>query len=196
LQAEGRLAVLEQTVGAPGLYHRGDVYVYPSRLDGIGLTVPEALACGLPAIVPDEPPMNEFLDATSGRVVTVASRAEREDGYFWPMCLADVEHLTVQMQTYVDGVAGIAEAKRAARCYAEAHLNWYRNSADLPELLAKVKPLPAARKEKALQAARLFERNRAKQSARFWLSYHFPSAVGTVRSLYRAISKRSLSRER
>ena len=31
----------------------GDVFVYPSRLEGIGLCVPEALACGLPVITTD-----------------------------------------------------------------------------------------------------------------------------------------------
>ena len=57
------------TVAAPGLYHLGDIYVYPSILDGLGLTVAEALSCGLPCIVPDNAPMNEFIQSgINGRI--------------------------------------------------------------------------------------------------------------------------------
>jgi glycosyltransferase involved in cell wall biosynthesis len=187
LQAEGRLRICDQTVSAPGLYHLGDVYVYPSRLDGIGLTVAEALACGLPVIVPDEAPMNEFVDATSGAMVPVKSRAERGDGYYWPMCFVDVDQLRIKMQAYVDGMSGLGAAKRAARTYAETHLDWMANSRDLPERLAQIKPLPAAQKKDALRMARSFERRQATKSTRYWLSYHFPQTVAVARRAYRAV---------
>jgi 1,2-diacylglycerol 3-alpha-glucosyltransferase len=71
LQHENRLVVTVQTVPAPGLYHLGDVYVYPSRLDGIGLSLAEAAACGLPLIATDSPPMSEFVSDTNGQLVSV-----------------------------------------------------------------------------------------------------------------------------
>jgi 1,2-diacylglycerol 3-alpha-glucosyltransferase len=65
-----RIQLIEQTIGAPGLYTRGDVYVYPTRLEGIGLTIAEALSSGLPVITTDEAPMNEFvLHGINGRLV-------------------------------------------------------------------------------------------------------------------------------
>ena len=72
-----------ETVAAPGLYHLGDIYVYPSILDGLGLTVAEALSCGLPCIVPDNAPMNEFIQSgINGRIADVEYLYARSDGYF------------------------------------------------------------------------------------------------------------------
>jgi glycosyltransferase involved in cell wall biosynthesis len=43
------------------LYDDGDVAVQPSKFEGIGLTVPESMACGLPTITTNAAPMNEFV---------------------------------------------------------------------------------------------------------------------------------------
>src|SRR5699024_8244340 len=39
--------IIEKSVTAPGLYYLADVYVYPTMLDGLGLTMYEALSAGL-----------------------------------------------------------------------------------------------------------------------------------------------------
>ena len=52
---------LTETVSAPGLYYLGDVFVYPTRLEGIGLSVSEALSCGIPVITTNVPPLSEFV---------------------------------------------------------------------------------------------------------------------------------------
>lgn len=139
LVQQGRLKIYDQEVPAPGLYHLGDVYVYPSRLDGIGLTQAEALACGLPLIVPDNPPMNEFITSDSGLAVPVDKLWARWDGYYWPQCLASVDGLQVAMQTFVDDFASLARRKRQARAYAEEHLDWYKNGAGLNDWLTSLK---------------------------------------------------------
>jgi 1,2-diacylglycerol 3-alpha-glucosyltransferase len=65
----------QKTVSPPGLYHSGKIYVYPSKLEGLGLTVLEALSCGLPVIATDTAPMNEFVkDGFNGFLVKVAKR--------------------------------------------------------------------------------------------------------------------------
>jgi len=41
------------------IYKGGKIYIAPSRREGLGLPIPEAMACGLPVITTDAPPMNE-----------------------------------------------------------------------------------------------------------------------------------------
>ena len=43
------------------LYEEGDVFVYPSTAEGIGLQILEAMSCGFPVITTNHPPMNEYI---------------------------------------------------------------------------------------------------------------------------------------
>ncbi len=187
LVGAGRLEIRQETVGAPGLYHLGDVYVYPSRLDGIGLTVAEALACGLPVITTDNPPMNEFVDGTNGRVVRVKSHGERQDGYYWPQSFVDEEDLKIQMQSMVQDPDSLASRKTAARQYAEKNLDWRKNAAPLAEIFGSMQRSASPSKAAAIRAAKQFESRRARQSVRSWLSYHYPAVVRSARDLFRAL---------
>jgi len=45
---------------AADIYNKGNIYVCPSRREGLGLPILEAMACGLPVITTDAPPMNEW----------------------------------------------------------------------------------------------------------------------------------------
>lgn len=135
LTSKGALQIYSEEVPAPGLYSLGDVYVYPSRLDGIGLTQAEALACGLPLIVPDNPPMNEFISPESGFAVPIEKLWARADGYYWPQCQVNLEALTHTMQTFIDEFDSLAASKKAARAYAERYLDWFRNGEGLGEWL-------------------------------------------------------------
>lgn len=131
---KGRIEILHKTIPAPGGYHLGDVYLYPSRLDGIGLTVCEALACGLPVIVPDEPPMNEFVDG-NGKVgfrVPVVKRFVRSDGYYWPMCELDVEQLSRVMESLACHPERLSVLKCNARTHAVSDRSWKTNATALP----------------------------------------------------------------
>lgn len=125
LESSGRLVCYEKTVSAPGLFHLGDVYVYPTRLEGIGLTIMEAAACGLPVIVTDTGPMNEFIsDGVNGSLIKVERFEPRNDGYYWPQAFCDVEDLTRKMQWYVDRMQEVSEMKKRARSIAEERFNW------------------------------------------------------------------------
>jgi glycosyltransferase involved in cell wall biosynthesis len=147
LERQGRLEIVQATVGAPGLYTRGDVYCYPSRLEGIGLTVPEALSSGLPVIVPDHPPMNEFVHPEeTGLVVPVTSFEEREDGYFWPQCSVDVAGLRDAMETFLRMGDGVHEYQAAARRAACRELTWQDRASALEASIrgASIRPLSEA----------------------------------------------------
>lgn len=139
IQYDARIKLICETVGAPGLYHLGDVYVYPSRLEGIGLTIAEALASGLPVITTDCPPMNEFvLNDVNGKLVPVNNYRARSDQYFWPESICSESALADAMQAYVDKPDIVELHKRNARSWAVEHLDWSKNSAGLAGRLGEI----------------------------------------------------------
>lgn len=119
----------------PFPYNEGDVYLYPSRLDGIGLSLPEALSCGLPAITTDCPPMNEFVKTRiNGQLVNVEKYLGRYDGYYWAESLCKIDSLTQAMQSYVDDRNMVKNQKKVARELALLDLNWKNNSIKLSDI--------------------------------------------------------------
>ena len=133
INLDKRIVFIEGTFD-PFPYIKGDVFLYPSKLDGIGLTLPEALAHGIPSITTDNPPMNEFvIEGINGLLVKVASFLGREDGYYWAESHIDVEHLTILMQSMVDkGHLYLNEMKHSTLNDAKEHLDWEKNAKDLP----------------------------------------------------------------
>lgn len=107
--------VIEKTVQAPGLYYMGDIYVYPTTLDGLGLTMYEALSAGLPVITSDNAPMNEIIDESVGALVSIEKYLSREDGYYWPLCYVDKRDLYEKMNYFADNLDVVKEMKQAAR---------------------------------------------------------------------------------
>lgn len=86
------------TVPAPGLYHKGHILVFPSKLEGLGLPLLEGMACGLPAVATDAPPMNEFVQNNyNGLLVKVAKRFLRGDGISFPEEIVDINDLAFKM---------------------------------------------------------------------------------------------------
>lgn len=136
-----RITVVQKTVEPPGLYHMGSVYVYPTRLEGIGLSLPEALSCGLPAIVPDEGPMNEFVQSSFGILVPVEKHHIRHDGYYWPECEVSPQALAVAMQTYIAHPELVFEQSAKARAFSTEDLSWKKNSQKLLSAISQSKKI-------------------------------------------------------
>jgi len=134
----GSLEIVKGTVSAPGLYHLGDVYIYPSRLEGIGLTIAEAMSCGLPVIVTNEEPMNEFVDLNTCSVVNVTERKKRKDGYYWPMAFVDIVELSSSMIKYIRNPEFLQEAKINVRGYALNNLDFNKNKVNIQIALDKL----------------------------------------------------------
>ncbi len=116
----------------PVPYCDGDVYVYPSRLDGIGLTLPEALSSGLPAITTNSPPMNEFVShMKNGILVDVQEFRGRPDGYYWPEAICSENSLANAYSYYISNPEMVIAHGEAARATAETDLEWTQNASFL-----------------------------------------------------------------
>lgn len=147
LQVSGNLVIIQKTIPAPGLFHLGDVYVYPSRLEGIGLTIAEALASGLPVVVPDYPPMNEFVaEEKAGFLIKVDRLHARNDGYYWPLCTIDINDLTAILEQITSQPNLVKQMQVNTRKYAEEKLNWKNNKEIILNIFEQTKLLPANQK--------------------------------------------------
>jgi glycosyltransferase involved in cell wall biosynthesis len=137
-----KLEIINNSVPAPGLYHLGDVYVYPTRLEGIGLTIAEANACGMPVITTNEAPMNEFIkEGINGHLVNIDSKKVRKDGYYWEESYIEINHLIEILNDYASNISELDERKKMALAYAQKYLSWDKNSKKLSEILPKIKKI-------------------------------------------------------
>lgn len=176
---EDSLEIVEKTITAPGLYYRADVYVYPSRLDGIGLTLMEAAASGLACVTIDNAPMNEFVDESFGRVCKVDYSYCRYDGYYWPLCVADVHSLSQIMGAFVSGELNIKEMKKNAREYAERELDFSKNLSSLHDVFAETQfHYNQEECERIIKYERQGIKKYGKWIRPFWKLYDFFKRIG------------------
>lgn len=85
-------------VDHPGLYHRGKILIFISKLEGLGLPLLEGMACGLPVIATDAPPMNEFVtDDVHGRLIPVVEQLKRYDDIYFPEEIVDYNKFVNQL---------------------------------------------------------------------------------------------------
>lgn len=110
-----------------------DVCVTPSRWEGLGLPLYEAMAFGQPVITNDDPPMNEVVaDGVNGLLVPSHPDGEARSGI--PARRPDPDGLSAAIERLADPalraeLAAGAEARRS-------ELSWERTVAGLGELLA------------------------------------------------------------
>lgn len=142
LMKNGKLEVIEKTVPAPGLYYKADVYVYPSILDGIGLTVCEAVSSGLACITSDNPPMSEFVEPQYGSLIPINRLWARSDGYYWPQCRCDVDGLAKILKVYIENPQEVIKKKKAAREWALSHFSFKDNAQSLFGIIESMKKRP------------------------------------------------------
>lgn len=171
LKKKGKLQIIQKTVSAPGLYHLGDVYVYPSRLEGIGLTLAEASACAMPVITTNNAPMNEFIiNNINGKLVKVKSYSKRKDGYFWEESEVDINDLTTQMKFYSKNLNKLDLYKDKSFAFAEKKLCWKKNSKKLNDILYKIKVSKKKYNPKVFDEIQKYENSRG-----YW--YYFANTT-------------------
>lgn len=142
IKKDNRIRFVEKSVPPPGLYHMGNIYVYPTKLEGIGLTICEALAMGLPVITTNNAPMNEFVEhGKTGRLVAVEKFISRADGYYWPQSIVSEESLQNEMQFFIDHYDELSKYQAHARAAAENKFNWAKNAKELLNVVEQVKKM-------------------------------------------------------
>lgn len=171
LLQRGSLEVIKKTVGAPGLYHLGDVYVGPSRLEGIGLPLLESQACGLPLITCNNGPMNEFVTEEVGTAVEIERLWSRKDGYYWPQCQPNVQLLAKAMDQYASDLDAICQLKKAARTQAENRFNWQDRTEQLLRIFSQVQEQG---EDKAIAAQNAMEFEQSRQGIQYRFSRNYP----------------------
>jgi 1,2-diacylglycerol 3-alpha-glucosyltransferase len=124
------IEVVEESLPLPGLYHRGDVLVQPSRAEGLGLTILEGLASGLPVITTDAPAMNEWVDQGKTGLLARVSKVYPSE-YLLPRFEVDTLDLSAKMLFLAERNDLIAQMRAAARKKAEETLDWRKNGEQL-----------------------------------------------------------------
>ena len=107
----------------PRWYHRADVYISPSHVDGSSVSLMEALACGLPCLVSDIPANQEWV-------------TEGENGWLFPD--GDADALAAKILQVFDRRQSLPEIGRAARAVAEDRADWTKNSTKLMQAYQQV----------------------------------------------------------
>jgi 1,2-diacylglycerol 3-alpha-glucosyltransferase len=137
IESDKRIKFISGTF-EPFPFNEADVYVYPSKLDGIGLTLPEALSSGLASITTNCAPMNEFVqDGRNGLLVEVEKYLGRHDGYYWPENICKLDMLRDCMQFYIDNPKTVYEHKINARKDSLNFFDWKVNSVSLFDIFQK-----------------------------------------------------------
>jgi glycosyltransferase involved in cell wall biosynthesis len=96
----------------PNWYHMADLYISPSHVDGSSVSLLEALACGLPALVSDIPANREWV-------------SEGHNGWLFPD--GDAAALARQIAAAAARREDLPGVGRAARRSAEERADWSRN---------------------------------------------------------------------
>ena len=107
----------------PYWYHRADLYISPSHVDGSSVSLMEALACGLPCLVSDIPANKEWVSDKNG----------------WLFRDGDVNDLAEKILDAIKNKKSFAEIGQNSRAVAEARADWTKNFAKLLQIYEQIK---------------------------------------------------------
>lgn len=107
----------------PGLYQSADLYIAATHSDGSSISLLEAMACGLPAIVSDIPGNREWI--TPG-----------ENGWLFPD--NDADALANAILIAIDQPEQLLQMGQAARQITESRADWNKNFQELLKAFTRV----------------------------------------------------------
>ncbi|MDP7027979.1 MAG: glycosyltransferase [Candidatus Marinimicrobia bacterium] len=106
-----------------GLFNKGDVYVYPTTMEGVGLTITEAMASGMPVVTTNYPTMNEWLnDNIEGRLINI--KKTKKTVLEIKKVIPDTKHLAEILIDYIDNPKIVKEQSINARKRIEKFYDW------------------------------------------------------------------------
>ena len=133
--------VMGGSMNLPGLYHMAQVYCYPAKLDGLGLSLLEAMVNGLAIICPDAPPWNEFVtNEVNGFLIPIIESLsrEREDGIVFKEVFIDQQKfLEAMIELYKNENKRFSMGQNSIRV-AEEKLNWNKFKERIKECLEEL----------------------------------------------------------
>ncbi len=116
------------------LFAAADVCVAPSRWEGLGLHLYEAMALGLPVITNDDPPMNEVIhDGDNGLLIGSRRRGRARSGI--PAYAPSVRGLTAALREIAE--PGRLEELHRGVAAARERLAWRHTVDDYAELVGR-----------------------------------------------------------
>lgn len=116
-----------------GLYAEGDVLLYPSSVDGLGLQPIEAACCGMPVISTAGQPWNEYPFIGQIEATSTKRKVARPVDWYTP----SAESLVAQCQHWLG--KSITQESRQARQWAE-NRSWTTCAAKFNELVRRGTP--------------------------------------------------------
>jgi glycosyltransferase involved in cell wall biosynthesis len=143
----GRTARVVASRPVPGeqlaaLYNDADAFVLPTRAEGWGLPIVEAMACALPVIVTDYSAPSDYLDEEIAYPIRVEKLVDVYDSFFFPEGSAagqwaqpDVAHLRSLMRYVYEHPAEAREKGRLAREAMRSRWTWDHAAATACEVL-------------------------------------------------------------
>tara|TARA_B100000401_G_C52811040_1_gene723786 strand:+ start:1715 stop:2839 length:1125 start_codon:yes stop_codon:yes gene_type:complete len=118
-----------------GLFNLGDVYIYPTHMEGVGLTITESMATGLPVVTPNFSTMNEWIDDNKdGRLIDIkkVKKGRRPTMKVY----ADTKHLAQIMIDYIENPIKVTEHSINARNKIIKDFNWDDRDEDFFNLVS------------------------------------------------------------
>ena len=106
-----------------GLYQLGDVYIYPTMREGIGLTITESMCSGMPIVTTNYPTMNEWIDnGKQGYLIKpkkiIQSSMPTDKVYI------DTKHLAEILINYIENPELVTEQSFKSREKIVKYYNW------------------------------------------------------------------------
>lgn len=116
------------------LYTRGQVYLAPTRWEGAGLHIVEALACGYPVVVTDGDPMREYAHAYR---ITASHVRDAYEGRFTARIF---ESSPAALRTICTKLLGksVSSESQKARELAETQYSWHANKSKYEDAIFSV----------------------------------------------------------